>query len=414
MKKTKIAFITPLYLPAKLSGSIVTIQNSAEELAQRGVDCSIITSQALNTRFWYDPFSGKKTDKKFDRINGVKIYRLGCYQPISIFALIMVRFFRPFLPKRLYDKFLLLHSGPILKGLKPLLDKEKFTAIYISPLPTHLTKQALKIAQEISPRPKTILGARFHASLKDYLNPEFGKFIRNYDFIHVLTKEEKNDMKKIFAIPDHKFIIFPDFLRLQVMKEASQLKSEAKNFRRKFKLKDKKIILFVGGKTIPKGIYTLVEAVDQLTVSGLPLILITIGDNRHSLWQKYLREKQPKFIIDLGYVNEHQKEVVFTAADIYCMPSICESFGLTYLEAWQKAKPVIGANIPVVKGLIHAVSGGLVVKFGNSKQLAKTIKKLIQNPKLIHELGQNGQQAVKNVYNFQKLMPKLKILFALK
>lgn len=411
MKKPKIAFVTPIYLPAKLSGSAFVIKNLAEELAQRGFNCSVITSNGLNTRFWYDPIFGKKINNTFEVINRVKVYRLECKQLLSFLALVLVRFFKSLLPKTLFNKLELFYCGPNLAGLTKILSCGKFNVIYSSPLPAYLNVAVIKACKKIIPRPKLILGACFHDLLPDYHNPELVKFIKKFDLIHVFSNGEKEDIKKAFKISENKFAVIPAFLRLQTMKKSDQIKDKVENFKKKFNLKNKKIILFAGGKIEMKGIYNLLNVVGDLSQKDPSLVLITIGSNNIPRWKKIIQEKKPAYLIDLGYVSEQQKEIIFSACDIYCMPSICESFGLSYLEAWQKEKPVIGANIPVVKQLINKASGGLLVEFGNEKQLKTAIQKLIKDPKLSRRLGKCGLRAVKSTYGSQKLIPKFETIF---
>ena len=411
MNKTKIAFVTPIYSPAILSGSTVIVKNLAEKLAQKGYNCTIITSQALNTRFWYDPIFGKKTKKKFETINGVKVHRLGCNQLFSFLALILIRFFKPLLPSLISNKLELFYCGPSLIGLRKLLSLKKFDIIYSSPLPAYLNKQVARSAEKIIPKPKLILGACFHPQLPDYHNPELTKFASQFNLIHVFTHEEKRKMRKIFQIPKNKFRVIPPFLRLSTMKTIKQTQNEVKSFKKKFKLKKKKIILFAAGKIKEKGIYTLMKAMKKLTQDAPNLKLITIGNSNLTSWKKYIQKTKPDFLLDLGYVSKNQKEIIFSASNIYCMPSTCESFGLTYLEAWQKKKPVIAANFPVTKQLISNAKGGLLVKFGNEKELEKAIKKLAENNQLAQKLGKNGYKAVKMIYNSQHLISKFENLF---
>ncbi|MCG2686224.1 glycosyltransferase family 4 protein [Candidatus Parcubacteria bacterium] len=399
----KIAFITPLYLPAKFSGSGVVIQQLATELARRGYDCSVITSDGLTTRAWYDPICGKRIEENFEIIKGVKVYRLPCRRILSFFYLAMVRYFRFLLPRALFNKLELLYSGPNLVGLTNLLQEEKFDIIHSSPFPTYSNKQAVDSAARLAPRPKLMIMPCFHSFLPDYHNPELGKILTKADLIHVFTNAEKEDLQKIFRLPDEKFAIVPLFLDLSKMTRPE--KSEVARFKERFNLIDKKIILFAGSKIHLKGIFTLTEAIKKLHEKDPTYALITIG-NGNPGWEKYKKKTNPAFLIDLGYVSEKQKEVAFGACDIFCLPSICESFGLVYLEAWHKRKPVIGANIPVVRELITNAQGGLLVEFGNEEALAETIQKLARSPRLAEELGQSGYRTLTLEYNLLKVLPK--------
>jgi len=411
--KTKIAFVTPGYLPINLSGSAVIVQNLAEELTRKGFDCSVITSSGLDTRFWYDPIFGKRINKKFETINGVKIYRLGCKHFFSFVALILVRFFKPIIPKLLFNKLQVFYCGPNLTGLTKLLEQKRFDIVYSSPLPAYLNKKITKIAEKITPKPKLILGACFHDLLSDYHNPEIGSFINKFDLIHVFFNREKEDIKKVFLTPEKKFAVIPPFLKLQTIKKGQNMQKEIIKFKNKHHLKKKKIILFAAGKIEMKGIYHLLKVIDRLCRKNYPLTLLTIGNSDLPQWKETIRQMKPNFLLDLGYVSQRQKEIVFAACDIYCMPSVCESFGLTYLEAWVRKKPTVGADIPAMKELIGKSSGGLLIEFGNERQLEKAIKKLIDHPKLAERLGESGYRATESTYSSQNLIHKYEKIFSL-
>ena len=112
-----------------------------------------------------------------------------------------------------------------------------------------------------------------------------------------------------------------------------------------------------------------------------------------------------------AYARGKEKEIIFAAADLFCMPSISESFGLVYLEAWHKKKPVIAANIPAVKELIG--DGGMLVEYGNQKQLSKLIVEILESQDLSLRLGSNGYNRLIRNYDFDKLLSKYRALFYL-
>jgi len=405
----KIALVTPIYLPAELSGSANAILQLAQGLSERGLDCSIITSNALTTRWWYDPVFGKKISEKSEIINGVKIFRLACCQPLSFVAL-AGRCFKMFLPKSIFKKLEFLSSGPVLMGLFDLLKKEGFAAIYSSPLPCYLNQQVADAILRLSPPPKFIIHPAFHVFISHYHNPEFQNVFDVANLIHVKSKSEKEDIQKVFNIPDNKFAIIPFFLDLTSMKELAEIDKEVLNFRKKHNLENKKIVLSTSGKNHLKGATTLSQALNILSKKNPDILLVIIGDNSLNR-EKTKAETEIKNIINLGYVTDEEKEVIFAASDIFCLPSVAESFGISYLEAWKYKKPVIGADIPIVRELILGNRGGLLVKFGDGKELAETIEKLAQNPVLVKELGENGYQAIISKYNSSKLIPEFEKLF---
>jgi len=77
---------------------------------------------------------------------------------------------------------------------------------------------------------------------------------------------------------------------------------------------------------------------------------------------------------------------------VLVLPSNSESFGLVYLEAWYHKKPVIGCRIGAVSEVIDDGKNGLLVQFGNAKELAEKILYLLHNPSIAEEFGENGKK----------------------
>ena len=409
LRKNKIVFVTPFYLPVSLSGSGLVIKQYAESLANMGYDCSIITANGYNTRWWYDPFLGKQIRQNFNCINGVKIYRLPCLHIASFISLILVRYLKIFLPKIITNKLELHYCGPHLIGLSKLLKQQKFDIIYSSPLPAYINKQVIVATKNLAPKPKIILGSNYHEKMSDFKNSQLQHIFNIVDKVHVSTKAEINSIQQQFNVPSHKFIHLPYFISQPKNEGTVHIKQLVEKFSNKYGLSNKKVVLFAGSKIKPKGAYVLLQAMNQLYKQDNSYRLIAIG-NSTPHWNEITNNLKSKFLIDLGFVDDHLKETVFEICNLYCMPSICESFGLTYLEAWYKKKPVIGAYIPPVREIIQQAKGGLLIESGNTDQLVQAIYILTTNKELNHKLGLNGYKTVLNTYSEANIMHKFKKL----
>lgn len=401
--KIKIAFVTPLYLPAKLSGSGRIVQGLAEGLTEKGYDCTVVTSNALNTRWWYDPLFGRRIKAKQGEINGVKIVRLGCRQLSSFLALIGTRYGKHILPRGVYDPIKFKHCGPLLYDLCKVLENGKFNFIYSSPFPAYINKQVAEIIPRLPNRTRWILGPYLHAELSDYHNPQLLSLLKTADAVHVASRAEEAQMNAIFQVRLKKYLRIPHFLHTDKLREIAEIQDSVDEFKRKYDLDDKYIVLFAGGRMRLKGAFALLQAMRKLAAKDNKLRLLMIG-NSTTEWNKLIKNLRPHFLVDLGWVSEEKKELVFAASNLYCMPSVCESFGLTYLEAWQKKKPVIGADIPPVRELICTARGGVVVKFGETEKLINAIQELRQNPLLASKLGRNGNCSLQKYYTREKVV----------
>lgn len=104
----------------------------------------------------------------------------------------------------------------------------------------------------------------------------------------------------------------------------------------------------------------------------------------------------------LGKVDLQEKTNALAACTLLCVPSIQESFGGVYTEAWRFAKPVIGCSIPAVTEVIEdGVNGYLVGQDPN--QIASRICDLLGNPATAEEMGLAGQRKVEARYTWPKI-----------
>lgn len=400
--KKKIAFVTPIYLPANLSGSGVMVRQLAEAFAKEGADVSVVTSNALTGRYWYDPIFGKKNKIESEIINGVKVYRLLCNQVISSFCFVLVKYCNFLLPKKILNKLQLIYNGPYLIGLENIFQKEHFDVIHCSPFPLNINRQVPKSIKKLQLKSNLIFTPFFHSEVSDFKNSELKKVLNAANKIHVVTQAEKFELQKIFDIPDDKIVQIPLFLDVKKMTPFYKLRKEISDFKKKYNLENRKIILFAGNKGYMKGAIHLLTVVNELYKKDPSYILMAIG-NALPEWKNAKKYIDERCLLDFGYKQGKEKEIIFGACDVFCMPSISESFGLVYLEAWHKKKPVIGADIPPVKELIGDAGGGLLIKYEDEEELEKVIKKLFSDKKLAKKLGENGYKALMSRYTFQKV-----------
>ncbi len=93
-------------------------------------------------------------------------------------------------------------------------------------------------------------------------------------------------------------------------------------------------------------------------------------------------------ILELGYVSVNQKKVIFKVCDIFSMPSQVESFGLMYLEAWLRKKPVLAFELKPLKEVLQ--KGAILCQIRSQKEVTNNLKKLIYDKNLRSKLGMEG------------------------
>jgi glycosyltransferase involved in cell wall biosynthesis len=109
-----------------------------------------------------------------------------------------------------------------------------------------------------------------------------------------------------------------------------------------------------------------------------------------------LIQNSPPFIHWHGKVSQHEKELLLSAADVYCSPSDSESFGLAPLEAASIHLPVVLTNLPAYHyvGWKHEENCLLFTR-GDVGSLVECLERIRTDSALRNKLIKGGQSLAK-------------------
>lgn len=164
------------------------------------------------------------------------------------------------------------------------------------------------------------------------------------------------------------------------------------DLRKKYNLPtDKKIVLFSANnfKDKNKGGEYLLKLAKSL--EDKPYILGVIGSAKLSEFNN---------LFGFGYVNNRNKlSEIYALGDLYCSLSAVETAPLSVLEAMSCALPIVGFDIKALKGLVSDKNGKLT-NYGNDKELAINIDKILGDESLLKILGEGSRKIILD--NFDK------------
>ncbi len=209
---------------------------------------------------------------------------------------------------------------------------------------------------------------------------------RRCDRVLSMTEAEKEKLAQL-GVARHKLVVAP-----HGFDATTAMGGDGERFRRQHNIAGP-IVLHLGMKAYEKGSNTVVEAMKLLWEQGSEAWLVLAGSS-FAAFDDFLRasaQNCPR-LLNLGAFADEQKRDLLAAADLVVQPSRVESLGLILLEAWASGKPVIAADIPVSRELVRQSGGGVVVPFGDAKQLAGEIDHLLTDPELRARLAQAGQR----------------------
>ncbi len=93
----------------------------------------------------------------------------------------------------------------------------------------------------------------------------------------------------------------------------------------------------------------------------------------------------------LGDVSAAALAAEYNRADIFCLPSVQEGFGIVFLEAMAAGKPTVAARAAAVPEVVRS---GILVEPENVEALAEAIDRLYRDPDLRESLASSGRRDV--------------------
>jgi glycosyltransferase involved in cell wall biosynthesis len=123
-----------------------------------------------------------------------------------------------------------------------------------------------------------------------------------------------------------------------------------------------------------KGLPLLLEAINQLRplLPDLFLLIIGLGEPLSGL-------RVPNKV--LGYfTDEKLLSLVYSAADIFALPSVADNFPNTALEALACGLPVVAFDVGGISEIVRHNCTGVLVEPGNSQAFSRAIKELMDDP----------------------------------
>lgn len=212
----------------------------------------------------------------------------------------------------------------------------------------------------------------------------------NYSSKIICISDSLRDMIKDLGINDEKIESVPMGVDTNKFKprDKDRIKEE-------FKIKEKKIILFVGLLIERKGVNYLLESISLLETSykeDFKIIIIGDGPEKSKLLNLSNKLNLKDKISFLGEVRGDELLKWYSIADIFVLPSLAEGRPIAIYEAMASECAVIATNVDGVPEQIKDGYNGFLVNSKDSIALSKRIKILLENEDLMVEMGKNSRK----------------------
>ena len=182
--------------------------------------------------------------------------------------------------------------------------------------------------------------------------------------------------------------------------------------------RNRRVILNVGRIDPQKNQLALIGAMSELLKTHRDAHLVLIGPVTIEAYGAQLLEK----INDAGLHNHvtvlpgvpgGSEELInaYHAADIFCLPSRHEPFGIVVLEAWAAGLPVVASRVGGIPSFTTDGENVLYAEAGDPSSFSRAIDRLLTQPQLARQIADNGRRLARTQYDWAQITDRLEALY---
>ena len=159
---------------------------------------------------------------------------------------------------------------------------------------------------------------------------------------------------------------------------------------------DKVHILYLGLITKAKGIYDLLDVINEHKVEFDGKITLHIGGNGETTTiQNIIKEQNLSDIVKFeGWVSGEKKVELLNNTDVFILPSYTEGLPISILEAMSYKLPVISTPVGGIPEVVKDEENGFLITPGDKKALYNTIIKLATDKEQRMSMGELSYKKV--------------------
>ena len=387
-----VAFISPFFGPDAAGGAEAECRQTALHLARTGIDVEVLTTCGLDLQhdwnFSYHP-AGVSNDE------GLTVRRFPIENgDLSLFPELNSRLARgETLSPSEESQFMALHinSFPLYRYLAA--EHHRYDSLFFIPYLFGTTVHGTRIAPGKSRLIPCLHdeGYARMAMVKELFTRVAGIIFH--------TQAERELARRLYG---------PLGGRDHLIGEGidTELLSDGNRFRRKYGI-DGPFILYAGRKDREKGVDRLIgnfEAYKKARPGPLRLVLVGQG----AIPVPVTMQAQ---ILDLGFVPRQDKNDAYSAAAVFCQPSLNESFSIVMMEAWLCGTPnLVHADCAVTREHVVRAGGGLY--FRGPAEFRACLDYLLSETDMASRMAAAGRRYVLDHFAWNRVVASYRDLLA--
>ena len=209
------------------------------------------------------------------------------------------------------------------------------------------------------------------------------------DSVIAVSEFTKRIIVERYGVPAHKVRVVYNGIDEGTAPRAGETLSRLRALKRS----GGKLVLFLGRITLQKGPdYFLRAAARVLALNpAVSFVISGSGDMERQMMQLAAELGIGSRVFFTGFLHDAERDEMYSAADLFVMPSVSEPFGIAPLEAMKAGTPVI---ISKQSGVSEVVRHALKVDFWDVDELANKMLSVVANPGLHQALAENAKKEV--------------------
>jgi glycosyltransferase involved in cell wall biosynthesis len=395
----KIVFLSDDFPPESFGGAGISTHELAKEIQEQGHTVSVITT------------CRSKSEEGETVYNGLRIFKIHSNYHVR---------WRAYLS--LFNRLVLKKVGKILEELRPEI-------VHANNIHTHLSYYSLILAKKYS---KGVFFTARDVMSVSYEKLNTKKFLETGNprlmFLDNLKMGKKRwnplrniIIRKILSLIDMRVAIshsLKNALEVNGVKDVNVVYNgfnignwklpkddSLQEFRGRFNLNNKRVILFSGRLSAAKGGEKVIEALHKISKTVDDVVLLIVGkiDNYAKSMQHYAAELGiSNQIVFTGWMERDNIQLAYYAAEVVLMPSIyLDAFGRVNIEAMAAKKPVVGTCYGGTPEVVVDGETGYIVNPLYPEQIADKVVHLFNNQALAREFGEMGYRRLLEMFNLE-------------
>ncbi|MCI9357982.1 MAG: glycosyltransferase family 4 protein [Lachnospiraceae bacterium] len=171
-------------------------------------------------------------------------------------------------------------------------------------------------------------------------------------------------------------------------------------------------VLFLGRLGERKGSYDILKAIPGILDKVPDAMFYLAGDGDIENHRKIVENKVSKCHIEfLGWIKEEKREKYLKDISTFILPSYHEGMPMSILEAMSYGMATVSTNVGGIPQIIENDINGIRIDAGDVNAITDTLVDLLQNESKKKELGQAAYKRVKEQFNAEKNIEKLRQLY---